>query len=74
MATRPKDPCQRQACAIQDCLQKNNYQEDKCDEHLESLLECCRTVGKHKSSICKGLKNYETVKCDKITDKDTANN
>ncbi|ORY93997.1 hypothetical protein BCR43DRAFT_495698, partial [Syncephalastrum racemosum] len=37
-------PCQKYACAIQDCLTKNNYNEDKCQEQLAALRDCCVTL------------------------------
>ena len=43
---KPKDPCQRQACAIQDCLKKNNYQEEKCQNIIQLMIECCKIKGK----------------------------
>ena len=72
MTKRPKDPCQRQACAIQDCLKKNNFQEEKCHEELQLMLECCKTVGKDISYICKGMQDYDTSKSAKIKYKDSA--
>ena len=59
---RPKDPCQRQACAIQDCLKKNNYQEEKCQVIMQLMLDCCNTIGKDSSDICKGMIDYNTSK------------
>ncbi|KAI6779054.1 DUF1903-domain-containing protein [Emericellopsis cladophorae] len=43
----PKDdintqpPCHPRACAIQDCLTKNNYSEAKCQSVINALYECC---------------------------------
>lgn len=43
----PKDdistdpPCHPRACAIQDCLAKNNYNETKCKAQVEALYDCC---------------------------------
>ena len=59
---RPKDPCQRQACAIQECLKKNNYQEEKCQVIIQLMLDCCNTIGKDSSDICKGMVEYNTSK------------
>ncbi|KAL0082907.1 mature T-cell proliferation 1 neighbor protein-like protein [Phycomyces blakesleeanus] len=36
--------CQKYACAIQDCLGKNNYQESKCTEALKALEVCCQQL------------------------------
>ncbi|KAH8124461.1 hypothetical protein ACSS6W_003191 [Trichoderma asperelloides] len=43
----PKDdvearpPCHPRACAIQDCLVKNNYNEARCQNAVKALYECC---------------------------------
>ncbi|KAL7927453.1 DUF1903 domain-containing protein [Trichoderma austrokoningii] len=43
----PKDdvearpPCHPRACAIQDCLAKNNYNEARCQNAVKALYECC---------------------------------
>ncbi|PIB01591.1 hypothetical protein CB0940_00730 [Cercospora beticola] len=43
MPTTPEDglktdpPCHPQACAIQDCIQKNNYKEEKCQKQIRVL-------------------------------------
>ena len=29
------DPCQKRACELQECLQKNNYQEEKCADAIK---------------------------------------
>ncbi|KAF2405090.1 DUF1903-domain-containing protein [Trichodelitschia bisporula] len=34
-------PCHPRACAIQDCLKKMNYQEEKCRAEVDALYECC---------------------------------
>ncbi|KAJ5956754.1 hypothetical protein N7501_011033 [Penicillium viridicatum] len=34
-------PCKPRACAIQDCLQKNSFNEDKCQAQIDALYECC---------------------------------
>ncbi|KAI1209470.1 DUF1903-domain-containing protein [Annulohypoxylon truncatum] len=36
-----KPPCHPRACAIQDCLTKNNYNEAKCSGFIDALYECC---------------------------------
>ncbi|OBA14004.1 uncharacterized protein OGAPODRAFT_103731 [Ogataea polymorpha] len=35
------DPCKPQACAIQDCLKANNYNESRCTKLIDQLYECC---------------------------------
>jgi hypothetical protein len=36
------DPCKPQACAIQNCLKKNGYNEAKCTQCIDTLYECCQ--------------------------------
>lgn len=50
-----KEPCQKQACAIQSCLKANNYQEEKCLEAIEAMKNCCAKLTTY-SFICQGMK------------------
>lgn len=34
--------CKKQACAIQTCLKRNNYQVERCQTVVAKLRECCR--------------------------------
>ncbi|KMU80046.1 hypothetical protein CISG_07996 [Coccidioides immitis RMSCC 3703] len=34
-------PCHSFACAIQDCLTKNSYQEERCRDQIIALYKCC---------------------------------
>ncbi|XP_069978194.1 cx9C motif-containing protein 4 isoform X1 [Penaeus vannamei] len=52
------DPCQKQACAIQYCLQKNKYQESACQAEIEALRNCCKKWSKE-SGCCAGVKLEE---------------
>ncbi|KAF9523726.1 DUF1903-domain-containing protein [Crepidotus variabilis] len=50
-------PCQSEACALQDCLNKNTYRPDACDGNLRKLYECCQrmyktTSDKGESTAC----------------------
>ncbi|KAI1076731.1 DUF1903-domain-containing protein [Whalleya microplaca] len=36
-----KPACHPRACAIQDCLGRNNYNESKCSHLIDALYECC---------------------------------
>jgi mature T-cell proliferation 1 neighbor protein len=49
-----KDRCQKQACAIQDCLKKNNYNEAYCFDAIEYMRKCC-AAWKHESLCCQGF-------------------
>ena len=33
--------CHPQACRIQSCLQKNTFQQDKCENLIDDLYRCC---------------------------------
>ncbi|KXN70173.1 hypothetical protein CONCODRAFT_78994 [Conidiobolus coronatus NRRL 28638] len=35
------NPCQKEACDIQSCLQKNNYSDAKCIDFINKLADCC---------------------------------
>ncbi|KAG9248721.1 hypothetical protein BJ878DRAFT_451822 [Calycina marina] len=34
-------PCHSRACAIQECLGKNSYDEAKCQSQISALYDCC---------------------------------
>lgn len=36
------DPCKPEACAIQNCLQSNEYNESKCTKVIDELYLCCK--------------------------------
>lgn len=65
-----KEPCKKYACAIQDCLRQNNYQESKCLEAIEAMKKCCRGLTTY-SFICEGMleKNDEPPKPKKVASK-----
>ncbi|WBW74417.1 mitochondrial intermembrane space protein [Schizosaccharomyces osmophilus] len=33
--------CQKEACNLQNCIQRNQYNQSKCEEYINSLLKCC---------------------------------
>lgn len=49
-------------CAIQTCLQKNNYDESRCTYLIDMLYECCAELYKREGS---GAKNTNTTCCPK---------
>ncbi|OWJ99426.1 MTCP1 [Cervus elaphus hippelaphus] len=57
-----KDPCQKQACEIQKCLQANNYMESKCQAVIEELRKCCARYPKGRSLVCSGFEKEEEEK------------
>ncbi|KAM9227754.1 cx9C motif-containing protein 4 isoform 2-T3 [Leptosomus discolor] len=54
-----KDPCQKQACEIQKCLQVNNYMESKCETLLQEMWKCCARYPKGRSICCSGFEKEE---------------
>lgn len=40
-ALKTDPPCHPLACAIQDCIQKNSYKEEKCQSQIDELYKCC---------------------------------
>lgn len=50
----------KKACAIQDCLEKNDYQESKCSKQLEALHKCCKElIASGGKSVCCPEKKYK---------------
>ncbi|KAJ2369403.1 hypothetical protein H4S02_009948, partial [Coemansia sp. RSA 2611] len=39
-----KPPCQNEACQLQDCLWKHDFQESRCQAALAALQKCCDQV------------------------------
>ncbi|XP_014376117.1 cx9C motif-containing protein 4 [Alligator sinensis] len=54
-----KDPCQKQACEIQKCLQANNYMASKCEAVLHEMRRCCARYPKGRSICCSGFEKEE---------------
>lgn len=50
-----------QQCAIQDCIQKNRYDESKCQQQIDSLYACCATFYKMKG------RDASSVSCPKAS-------
>ncbi|XP_070704569.1 cx9C motif-containing protein 4 [Pempheris klunzingeri] len=51
-----KDPCQKQACAIQKCLQANRYMESMCQDVIREMRRCCEKQAGD-SVCCSGFKD-----------------
>lgn len=45
--------CKAEACAIQNCLRSNNYNESRCDQVIDELYRCCAKF--YKESDPKGM-------------------
>ena len=56
MSKQARDPCQKYACEVQVCLQRNNYQENKCQETIKNLVKCCQLWGEESFKVCSGIK------------------
>ncbi|XP_029014021.1 cx9C motif-containing protein 4 [Betta splendens] len=61
-----KDPCQKQACAIQKCLQANKYVESMCADVIAVMRRCCETHAAN-SICCSGFRDSETTINEKNT-------
>ncbi|KAK4457891.1 Cx9C motif-containing protein 4, mitochondrial [Cladorrhinum samala] len=35
-------PCHPRACAIQSCLTKNGFNQEKCTQFVDALYDCCQ--------------------------------
>ncbi|XP_076436001.1 cx9C motif-containing protein 4-like [Babylonia areolata] len=56
MPQKPKaDPCQKQACEIQKCLQAHKYQESQCEDVINAMLQCCAKFQDLESVCCAGF-------------------
>ncbi|XP_013879914.1 cx9C motif-containing protein 4 [Austrofundulus limnaeus] len=51
-----KDPCQKQACAIQHCLQANKYVESLCEDVIREMRRCCEAPRAVNSICCSGFR------------------
>ncbi|KAK6945455.1 Mature-T-Cell Proliferation I type [Dillenia turbinata] len=46
-----KEPCKKEACDIQACLTKNNFNSQRCRKVIELLQSCCESR-EYKSTHC----------------------
>nr|CAD1842062.1 unnamed protein product [Ananas comosus var. bracteatus] len=54
MAQKSKEPCKKEACDIQACLTKNNFDPQRCLKVIELLQSCCEKC-EYKSTHCASL-------------------
>lgn len=54
-------PCHSLACAIQDCLSRNSYNEEKCKAEVDNLYQCCKAFYQRQGE------NANTVSCPKAS-------
>lgn len=56
MSSEPGSECKPFACAIQDCLTANGYNESKCTKAIDALYKCCKEFyeknGPELQSVC----------------------
>ncbi|KAL4183405.1 hypothetical protein AMTRI_Chr11g154980 [Amborella trichopoda] len=52
--TRDREPCHKEACDIQACLTKNNFNSQRCLKVIELLQTCCEKC-KYSSTHCGSL-------------------
>ncbi|KAF1937202.1 DUF1903-domain-containing protein [Clathrospora elynae] len=58
---KTEPPCHARACAIQNCIQKNNFNEARCRKEVDALYECCNAFYKDKGE------HASTVSCPKYS-------
>ncbi|XP_041943430.1 cx9C motif-containing protein 4 [Alosa sapidissima] len=56
-----KDPCQKQACEIQKCLQANKYIESRCADVIQAMRKCCAAQVGKESVCCSGFIKEQAV-------------
>jgi hypothetical protein len=54
-------PCKQQACDIQACLSKNDYQEKQCLHQIAALIQCCDAVEGDKPVHCAFSSSYRKL-------------
>ncbi|WVQ84248.1 hypothetical protein IAT38_006400 [Cryptococcus sp. DSM 104549] len=57
----PPQDCQAEACNIQSCLTRNNYDESRCQSYVEALYRCCSEM--YKTAERDGSKVPESTAC-----------
>ncbi|KAK9162116.1 hypothetical protein Scep_002901 [Stephania cephalantha] len=65
MGQPSKEPCKKEACDIQACLSKNNFNSQKCIEVIEKLQSCCEKCtynSTHCASVSGLLKQHQKQK------------
>ncbi|XP_036380170.1 cx9C motif-containing protein 4 [Megalops cyprinoides] len=62
-----KDPCQKQACAIQKCLQANKYIESRCEDVIREMRRCCAAHAGEESVCCSGFAKDQKTETERKT-------
>ena len=63
-----KDPCLKYACKIQVCLEKNKYQESKCQFEINNILKCCQRYEHLNLVCCSGFRKRLAEASKKLAD------
>lgn len=53
----------RLACAIQDCLTRNNYNEVKCQSAVQALYKCCDAMYAQAARDGKSMDEAKSTAC-----------
>ncbi|XP_020680281.1 cx9C motif-containing protein 4, mitochondrial [Dendrobium catenatum] len=51
---KSQEPCKKEACDIQSCLTKNNFNPQRCLKVIEMLQACCENCS-YNSTHCASL-------------------
>ena len=43
MTDKPGNPCKPIACNIQACIQRHQFNQERCEHIVNKLYECCRS-------------------------------
>ncbi|BEI80649.1 hypothetical protein CcaverHIS002_0111780 [Cutaneotrichosporon cavernicola] len=55
--------CQAEACAIQACLDRNGYNEAKCQSAVRKLYECCADMYARADAAGKSAEEAKSPSC-----------
>ncbi|KAL6010646.1 hypothetical protein ACLOJK_001083 [Asimina triloba] len=68
-----REPCKKQACDIQACLNKNNFDPQRCLNAIELLQSCCEKC-EYKSTHCASLSGLLKTNTKQGRSKDSSGN
>ena len=52
--SQKKDPCLKNACKLQTCLERRGFDDQKCQNEMNFIRECCETWWES-SIVCEGF-------------------
>lgn len=53
--SKEKDVCHPLACRLQRCLDKNNFDDQKCLKEIDAIKDCCRSHWRDSFTCCEGF-------------------